>query len=533
MNPSVTVRAGGARELADVDAELLVVPVFEDDDHAQLSFLFALTNGEVQRAEARGEFPPKVHQVLVTPIPAGWGSATHLALAGAGVRRSLAMDHARRWSLSICLDASQRGFSRLAIMAPRCAGGNAVPPTLREWLQATAEGAVLASFQSDTYKTGGGRRCSLRRVVLLTGSPDSGGVDYDDVVRRGVCFAECGNLARALTNEPANRLPPATLAERAEDIGNVPGLRVRSLDEDDLEALGMRLVLGVAAGSPQPARLIVLEYAPPDVPRDRVLGLVGKGVTFDAGGLSSKGSDMENMKEDMAGGAAVICAMRAIAQQHAPVHAIGVVPAAENMPGPAGLKPGDVLRAASGTTVEILNTDAEGRLLLADGLWYARSRGATHLVDVATLTNACVHALGEFTTGLFATPASWLETVYRCARSAGDRCWPLPLFDEYQQQLRSDIADLTNSGGPAAGAVTAALFLRSFTGGLPWAHLDIAGTAWSYEARPGQPKGPTGVGVRTLATLALSSEAWPNTCCAQSISSEAFPMSAVMADLGQ
>jgi leucyl aminopeptidase len=227
-------------------------------------------------------------------------------------------------------------------------------------------------------------------------------------------------------------------------------------------------------------------YEPPTAPASPVLGLVGKGVTFDSGGISIKPAEgMERMKGDMAGGAAVACAMRAIALLHAPIRVIGVVPTTENMPGGRAVKPGDVLTGASGKTVEVINTDAEGRLILGDGLWYAKQLGATHLVDVATLTGAIVVALGRSTSGLFGAPADWVEQVRRVANRAGDRVWPLPLFEEYRDQLKSEIADLTNTGGRPAGSITAALFLQEFAGGLPWAHLDVAGTAWLGGAQKG------------------------------------------------
>jgi leucyl aminopeptidase len=271
----------------------------------------------------------------------------------------------------------------------------------------------------------------------------------------------------------------------------------------------MALLAGVARGSAEPARVVVLRYEPRDADHSPVLGLVGKGVTFDTGGISLKDPDgMYRMKTDMSGGAAVVGAMKAIAALKPPIRVIGVVPLAENMPGSRALKPGDVLRSAEGRTVEVLDTDAEGRLILADALWYARSLGATHLVDVATLTGACVVALGRHTSGLFGSPDWWVERVRETAVRAGDRVWPLPVWDDYRDQLKSEIADLTNIGGRPAGAVTAAVFLKEFTGKLPWAHLDIAGTAWADEAAPYQPKGPTGVMVRTLAELAFSADRW-------------------------
>jgi leucyl aminopeptidase len=256
---------------------------------------------------------------------------------------------------------------------------------------------------------------------------------------------------------------------------------------------------------------MVFRYDPPGppAPAGPVLGLVGKGITFDTGGISIKPADgMERMKDDMAGGAAVACAMRAIALLQAPMRVVGIVPATENMPGGRAIKPGDILKSAAGKTVEVINTDAEGRLILGDGLWYAQQLGATHLVDVATLTGAVVVALGKSTSGLFGTPPEWVEHIRRVANRAGDRVWPMPLFDDYKDQLKSEIADLTNTGGRPAGSITAALFLKEFTGGRPWAHLDVAGTAWAEEAKPYLPKGPSGVAVRTLAELAFTSSEW-------------------------
>jgi len=214
------------------------------------------------------------------------------------------------------------------------------------------------------------------------------------------------------------------------------------------------------------------------------------------------------MKDDMSGGAAAICALAAIARLKVPVKCLGIVPMTENMPGGRAMKPGDVLTSAEGKTVEVLNTDAEGRLVLGDALWYARQLGATHLVDLATLTGACVVALGKTTSGLFGTPAAWVEQVQRASDRAGDRSWPMPTFDDYKDLFKSEIADFSNTGGRPAGSITAALFLKEFTGDVPWAHLDIAGTAWAEDVKPYQPKGATGVGVRTLVELALDVETW-------------------------
>jgi leucyl aminopeptidase len=341
-------------------------------------------------------------------------------------------------------------------------------------------------------------------------SPEST-VRIEAAISRGRVLGECTNMARDMANEPGNTLTPREFASRAATVASGGGVHVDILDERQIEALGMGLLLGVARGSAEPPRLMVFRYDPPGAPAGGpVLGLVGKGITFDTGGISIKPADgMERMKDDMAGGAAVACAMRGIGLLGAPIRVVGVVPATENMPGGRAIKPGDILKSAEGKTVEVINTDAEGRLVLGDGLWYARQLGATFLVDVATLTGAIVVALGKITSGIFGTPEPWVAHIRRVADLAGDRLWPMPLFEEYREQLKSDIADMTNTGGRPAGSITAATFLKEFSGGLPWAHIDIAGTAWAEEARPYLPKGPSGVAVRTLAELPFTADHWP------------------------
>jgi leucyl aminopeptidase len=267
----------------------------------------------------------------------------------------------------------------------------------------------------------------------------------------------------------------------------------------------MHLLLAVAQGSAEPARLVVLRHEPPNAPAWPVLGFVGKGITFDSGGISIKPAEgMDRMKDDMAGAAAVAAAMRTLAKLEAPFRVIGVIPTTENMPGGRAMRPGDVIRGASGRTVEVLNTDAEGRLVLGDALWYAGELGATHLVDVATLTGACVVALGRHVSGLFGNDEAWIDEVHDAATRAGDRVWPMPIYEEVAEQLRSEIADMVNSCGRPGGAITAAAFLREFAGGRPWAHLDIAGTAWAESKTAYQPKGATGVAVRTLIELGMT-----------------------------
>jgi leucyl aminopeptidase len=316
-------------------------------------------------------------------------------------------------------------------------------------------------------------------------------------------------MARELANEPGNSLTPRVFADRAVQVAKAAGLAVDVLDETRIGELKMGMLLGVARGSQEPPRVIVLRHEPKKAVNGIVLGLVGKGITFDTGGISIKPAEnMDRMKDDMSGGAAVICAMTAIARLDAPVRVVAVIPMTENMPGGQAVKPGDVLTSAEGKTVEVLNTDAEGRLVLGDGMWYARRLGATHLVDVATLTGACVVALGKTTSGLFGTPAAWVEQVRAASERGGDRSWPMPIFDDYRELFKSEIADFANTGGRAGGAITGAMFIKEFSGDLPWVHMDIAGTAWAEDAKPYQPKGATGVGVRTLVELALAAESW-------------------------
>ena len=402
----------------------------------------------------------------------------------------------RKLAAAGALGARQRHVARAAFVVR----GNGVLPELA---QAAAEGLTLAEFDGGTYKTRDAAKTSpVSCAIVVDGTVTSA---VADAVARGRTLGECSNLARELANEPGNTLTPREFAARAAALASEAGVRVEVLDEQQIAALGMGLLLGVARGSSEPPRLMVFRHDPPGAPDAPVLGLVGKGITFDTGGISIKPAEgMERMKDDMAGGAAVACAMRAIALLEAPIRVVGVVPATENMPGGRAIKPGDILRSAEGKTVEVINTDAEGRLILGDGLWYARQLGATHLVDVATLTGAVVVALGKFASGLFGAPNEWVERVRAVADRAGDRVWPMPMFDEYKDQLKSEIADLTNTGGRPAGSITAAMFLKEFTGDLPWVHIDIAGTAWTEEARPYQPKGASGVAVRTLAELAFA-----------------------------
>src|SRR5205814_6772089 len=310
-------------------------------------------------------------------------------------------------------------------------------------------------------------------------------------------LGESQNFTRQLVNEPGNRMTPTILADHARKMSQEVGLKYEVYDAEKLKELKIGAFWGVAQGSDEPPALIVMRYEPVGAPDKPVLGLVGKGITFDTGGISIKPADgMEKMKYDMAGGAAMIGAMRAIALLKPRVKVISVVCATENMPSGRAQKPGDVQIAMSGKSIEIINTDAEGRLVLADGLHYARQLGATHLVDAATLTGACVVALGYVNAGIFANDDAMYERFRGALSRSGEKMWRLPLDEEYREMIRSGIADIVNSGGRWGGAVTAAMFLKEFVESTPWIHLDIAGVAWMEENKSWIAKGPTGIAVR-------------------------------------
>ena len=370
--------------------------------------------------------------------------------------------------------------------------------------QALAEGALLGLYRFLRYKKDGDNadRKDVTELTVLERAAAKvraiqGGID------RGRVLAEATNFARDLVNEPGNVLTPTELANRAAAMARRAGLKAAVLKPPEMRRLGMGGLLGVARGSQEPARLIVLEHRGARG-RGPVLGLVGKGITFDSGGISIKPAErMEEMKGDMAGAAAVIAAMQAIAALKVPLHVLAVAPCTENLPSGTALKPGDILRAMNGKSMEIINTDAEGRLVLSDALCYARKLGATRLVDVATLTGACVVALGHFRTGAFSNDEKWFAAVRAASEAAGEKLWQLPMDPEYDELIKAETGEIKNTGGRWGGAITAAKFLEHFVEKTPWVHLDIAGTSDTDKEKGYNVKGGTGAMVRTLATLAM------------------------------
>jgi len=369
------------------------------------------------------------------------------------------------------------------------------------------EGAVLGHINSSLYASQKEDSDAVERVAIICDADNI--PEIEPAVRKGEIFAESVNLARSLGDEPGNVMTPSELALRAEEMAAREGLSFIAMEEDEMKQLGMGALLAVSRGSVEPARLIVLGYNLENEATDKsgdVIALIGKGITFDSGGISIKpAARMEEMKFDMGGGAAVIGAMQAIARLTPEARVIGVIPASENLLSGRALKPGDVIRSLSGKTIEVIDTDAEGRLVLADAITYAISRGAKRIIDAATLTGACVVALGEVRAGVMGTDKQLIKEMIAAGDESGERLWQLPLDRDYSSMIRSDIADIKNVGNRSAGAITAAAFLQNFTNGLPWAHLDIAGTAWLTESKPYMAKGATGFGVRVMTSYVLNS----------------------------
>jgi leucyl aminopeptidase len=466
------------RPIEDIETEALVLFLFEGQKPERVEKAYP-------ELFASGEVAGKALELTLLHQPAGI-KARRLLLAGLGKPPG---DFRKAAGAAVRHLKSRK--IREAVFA---AGGGAEA-------EAAAEGAILGDYEPDAYKSEKDGAKSVERIAIA-----STAAGVEDAVRRGRILAESQNFTRDLVNEPANRLTPTVLAQRAKAMAEEMGIQYEVLEQDRMRQLGMGSLLGVAMGSDEPPALIVLRYEPPAAAKDGVhLGLVGKGVTFDTGGISIKPADgMEKMKYDMAGGAAMIGAMRAISQLKPAIPVTALIPAVENMPGSRAQRPGDIVKALSGKTIEVLNTDAEGRLILADALAYARQIGCTHLIDAATLTGAIVVALGHIYVGAFANDEALLGKLMSAAKAEGEKVWQMPIDEEYKEQyLKSAFADLPNIGGRWGGSVTAAMFLKEFADPAPWVHLDIAGTAWLDEGKPYMAKGPSGIAVRTLVRLAM------------------------------
>jgi leucyl aminopeptidase len=364
-------------------------------------------------------------------------------------------------------------------------------------LKAAVEGAALGGYSFSRYKTKSEDKNGIEEVEVLF-PPGSSIEIAQRVVADTQTLCEAVLFVRDLVSQPGNVSTPIYLAEKAMEMSADYGISCQVMERDVIEGNGMEALLAVAKGSRQPPRFIILEYMAAGA-KVRPTVLVGKGITFDSGGISLKPREgMERMKDDMAGGAAVMGTLMAAAALKLPVNLVGLIPAAENLPGGEAYKPGDVVKSMSGQTIEIVNTDAEGRMVLCDALHYAQRYRPAAIIDLATLTGACVVALGSVASGMMGNDEGLKKGIRGAADKCGERVWELPLWEEYAELMKSDIADMKNAGGPEAGTISAAWFLQNFVGKSRWVHLDIAGTAWMDKDRPYMPKGATGVGVRLL-----------------------------------
>jgi leucyl aminopeptidase len=438
-----------------------------------------------------GEFKAGANETVLLHAPKGLGTK-RLLIVGLGKQAKVSPHGVRNAAGTAVRYGKPRGVRKLVFALPESELLAAGPCT-----RAALEGAFVGDFDPDTYRSDRKDMSVESFTVAAPASADKAALKA--AFAEGVVVGESQNFTRSLVNEPGNKLTPTILGQRAAAMAAEVGLKAEVFSTEKLHELKMGAFWSVSQGSEEPPALILMRYEPEGVVGGPVLGLVGKGITFDTGGISIKPADnMEKMKYDMAGGATMIGAMRAIALLKPKVRVIGVVCAAENMPDGKAYKPGDVETAMSGKTIEIINTDAEGRLVLADGLAYARKLGATHLIDAATLTGAVAVALGMVNAGAFSNDDPTYEKFNAALATSGEKFWRLPLGEEYAELIKSDIGDIKNTGGRYGGAITAAEFLKVFVEETPWIHLDIAGLAWVEDSKPYIAKGPSGVAVRSI-----------------------------------
>lgn len=472
--------------------EAVVVGLFEGTkrfSNEVLSLDKAL-GGAIREAMNRGDFKGKLNRIYLIPAM-GKIPAARVLLIGLGKGKEFTADKLRQASGKSAVYLSGLGLTSFASILH-----HELKP-LKDASQSVLEGTVLGLYRFDKYKTNdteNGKK-EIKDVTLLVSGKDEQKTAWDGAFT-GKVLAEAANFTKDLVNHPSNHMTPSIMAETAMLLAKNFKFKCRVLDGGEMKRLGMGSLLGVAQGSSEPPKFIILEYNGNE--KEKPLVLVGKAITFDTGGISLKPAEnMEQMKSDMAGGAAVMGTFMAIAALKLPINVVGLIPASENMPGGSAYKPGDILKAMNGKTVEVISTDAEGRLILADALAYAKRYEPKAVVDIATLTGACVVALGKNAIGMLGTDDKLKTMLKDAGERSYERVWELPLWEEYEEILKSDIADMKNSGGREAGTIAGGIFLKKFAD-YPWVHLDIAGTAWDSKDGAYRPKGATGIGVRLL-----------------------------------
>jgi len=476
------------------DAVIVLLAEDQDSEQGRIGAIDQKLGGLLTQVRFSKEFKGEAGDSAVLFRPRGL-EVERLVLAGVGPIAGSDFGKIRAAVHRAISKLTGCKLDRLIVLAPSWLVGT-------ESVQAVTEGIVLSKFTPGEYKTEDLARIEIGEVVIQV-SRDSGDLDLEDSVTRGSILAEAANLARWLTNEPGNQINPTTFSKHAVKLAEECDLEITILDEDKMEQIGMNAVLAVAQGSSHPAKFIVLNHRGSPDPTARPIALVGKGVTFDSGGISLKpAKSMEEMKTDKAGACSVLAAMQAISKLKVAANVVAVMPIVENLPGGKAQRPGDVVKSLSGKTIEVINTDAEGRLILADALTYARQEfDARCLVDIATLTGACVVALGHLRAGLFSNDDDFCADLMLAADRCGERLWRLPLDREYRKDIESQIADVKNVGSRWGGAIVAAKFLEEFVDNTPWCHIDMAGIDLFHEKN--EIEGPSGFGVRTLVELAL------------------------------
>jgi len=491
------------QDITEYRGDVLIVNLFEgvEKPSGATGAVDKALGGAVSKLIARGEFKGKRGETAVLP-GAGKVGAERVVVVGLGKKEKFERDIIRLAAAESLKKAESIKAEKVGTILHGAGAGGTDTETAAA---AVAEGAILGLYKFDKYRTGDGEESPKKKIkelaIVVRRREDA--VAAGRGVRRGEILADAANRARDLVNEPPNVLTPLELANRARQMAKGRNLKVRVFGRDEIARMGMNAFLGVARGSSNPPVLIEIEYRG-NPKSDKTMAFIGKGITFDSGGLSLKNaSAMDDMKTDMSGAAAVICAMDAIERLGPKINITALAPATDNMPDGNAQKIGDIVRAMNGKTIEIKNTDAEGRLILADAVCYAVKKKMSPIVDLATLTGACMVALGHVRTGLFSTDDELAAAITAAGELAGERMWRLPTDDDYREMNKSEVADIKNTGNRWAGATTGALFIEFFTNGTPWAHLDIAGTASLEKKYRYYPAGATGVGVRTLANLAL------------------------------
>ena len=487
--------------IAEIKAGAIVVNFFEETEHldGDIATIDRALDGAISELISQGEIKGKLNEITIIHS-LGKLPAARVVVVGLGKQAGLSRDKICGAVAETCRLLRQKDVDSIATTIQ---GAGIVGISSEAAAQAVTEGALLGLYSFRRHITKEAEHGEIGELTLV-GASQTELPSLELGSYRGRVLAEAANLARDMANEPANYMTPAVMAETARGLAESYGLEFSVLERAEMQELGMGALLGVAQGSREPPKLIVLNYRGSDATEVDV-ALVGKGITFDSGGISIKPSEkMGEMKGDMAGGAAVMAAMRAIAQFKPRINVVAVIPATENLPDGSALKPGDILTAMSGKTIEIVSTDAEGRLILADALGYAKKLGVKRIVDVATLTGACRIALGDVCSGVFGNSQELIDKVIAAGAEAGEPIWQMPMYEPYKEQNKSDVADIKNSGGRYGGAITAAQFLAEFVGDTLWVHLDIAGTSLSEKERACLVKGATGVPVRTLVNLVLA-----------------------------